>query len=86
MAKSPGRLLLAHPLNGGHVANSGSGNTSTSVCVHGCTEKVLLQAFDDAIADLDMLKDDYKDSTLIMKLLRDNLVLRTSDKQQDNGD
>ena len=55
------------------------------MCVHGCTEKVLLQAFYDAIADLDMLKDDYKDSTLIMNLLRYNLVLRTSDKQQDNG-
>ena len=26
-------LLLAHPLDGGHVANSGSGNTSTSTSV-----------------------------------------------------
>ena len=57
------------------------------VHVHGCTEKVLLQAFDDAIADLDMLKDDsYKDSTLIMQLLRDNLTLWTSDSQQDDGE
>jgi len=33
------------------------------------------QAFDDAIADLDKLSEDnYKDSTLIMNLLRDNLT------------
>ena len=35
-----------------------------------------LQAFDDAIAELDQLKEDsYKDSTLIMQLLRDNLTV-----------
>ena len=35
------------------------------------------QAFDDAIAQLDSLEDDsYKDSTLIMQLLRDNLTVR----------
>lgn len=35
-----------------------------------------LQAFDDAIAELDTLKEDsYKDSTLIMQLLRDNLTV-----------
>lgn len=34
------------------------------------------QAFDDAIAELDALNEDsYKDSTLIMQLLRDNLTL-----------
>ncbi|XP_043566846.1 14-3-3 protein beta/alpha-1-like isoform X1 [Chiloscyllium plagiosum] len=39
-------------------------------------------AFDDAIAELDKLTDDsYKDSTLIMQLLRDNLTLWTSDNQ-----
>lgn len=38
------------------------------------------QAFDDAIAELDSLNEDsYKDSTLIMQLLRDNLTLWTSD-------
>lgn len=36
-----------------------------------------MQAFDDAIAELDQLKEDsYKDSTLIMQLLRDNLTVR----------
>ena len=40
------------------------------------------QAFDDSIAELDTLgEDSYKDSTLIMQLLRDNLTLWTSDMQ-----
>ncbi|KAJ3099024.1 hypothetical protein HDU97_003510 [Phlyctochytrium planicorne] len=40
------------------------------------------QAFDDAIAELDTLSEEsYKDSTLIMQLLRDNLTLWTSDLQ-----
>lgn len=43
---------------------------------------MLLQAFDEAIAELDTLgEDSYKDSTLIMQLLRDNLTLWTSDMQ-----
>lgn len=42
-------------------------------------------AFDDAIAELDTLSEDsYKDSTLIMQLLRDNLTLWASDVNQ-NG-
>jgi 14-3-3 protein epsilon len=40
------------------------------------------QAFDDAIAELDTLSEEsYKDSTLIMQLLRDNLTLWTTDLQ-----
>jgi len=43
------------------------------------------QAFDDAIAELDELSEDsYKDSTLIMQLLRDNLTLWTSDLQNED--
>lgn len=45
------------------------------------------KAFDDAIAELDSLSEDsYKDSTLIMQLLRDNLTLWTSDDGGDRGD
>lgn len=41
-------------------------------------------AFDDAIAELDTLSEEsYKDSTLIMQLLRDNLTLWTSDMEHD---
>merc|ERR1712055_279298 len=44
------------------------------------------QAFDDAIAELDTLNEDsYKDSTLIMQLLRDNLTLWTSDTADDSA-
>lgn len=42
-------------------------------------------AFDEAISDLDTLgEDSYKDSALIMQLLRDNLTLWTSE-MQDSG-
>lgn len=52
-----------------------------------CHDQNLLQAcrlakaaFDDAITELDSLQEDsYKDSTLIMQLLRDNLTLWTAD-------
>lgn len=45
------------------------------------------QAFDEAIAELDTLgEESYKDSTLIMQLLRDNLTLWTSDMNEDAGD
>merc|ERR1712088_605031 len=45
------------------------------------------QAFDDAIAELDTLNEDsYKDSTLIMQLLRDNLTLWTSDTTADGDE
>lgn len=42
------------------------------------------QAFDDAIAELDSLSEEsYRDSTLIMQLLRDNLTLWTSSDSAD---
>jgi 14-3-3 protein epsilon len=41
------------------------------------------QAFDDAISELDTLSEEsYKDSTLIMQLLRDNLTLWTTDDEE----
>jgi len=43
------------------------------------------KAFDDAISKLDKLEEaDYKDSTLIMQLLRDNLTLWTASEDGDN--
>ncbi|KAL9058825.1 MAG: hypothetical protein Q9162_001549 [Coniocarpon cinnabarinum] len=45
------------------------------------------QAFDDAIAELDTLSEEsYKDSTLIMQLLRDNLTLWTSSENEQSGE
>lgn len=41
------------------------------------------QAFDDAISELDNVSEEsYRDSTLIMQLLRDNLTLWTTDVSQ----
>jgi len=48
--------------------------------------KMARSAFEDAIAELDNVgEDSYKDSTLIMQLLRDNLTLWTSDQEGENG-
>merc|ERR1712130_860149 len=48
--------------------------------------KMARTAFEDAIAELDnVAEDSYKDSTLIMQLLRDNLTLWTSDQEGENA-
>jgi len=59
-----------------------------SVCCFEITDKkelactIAKKAFDSAIEKLDTLNDmSYKDSTLIMQLLRDNLTLWTSEKE-----
>ena len=47
----------------------------------GCT--LAKAAFDDAVTELDSLDEEsYKESTLIMQLLRDNLTLWTEDMQE----
>ncbi|XP_033120668.1 14-3-3 protein beta/alpha-B-like [Anneissia japonica] len=47
--------------------------------------EVARKAFDEAITELDSLKEDsYKDSTLIMQLLRDNITLWTSEQEPED--
>ena len=47
--------------------------------------EIAKQAFDVAIGELDTLREDtYKDATLIMQLLRDNLTLWSSENEQND--
>lgn len=65
----------------GHTVKS---NLWPSLSAHAVALRLAKAAFDDAIAELDTLSEEsYKDSTLIMQLLRDNLTLWTSDMQGD---
>lgn len=49
--------------------------------------KLAKSAFDEAIAELDSVEEDsYKDSTLIMQLLRDNLTLWQSEREDRDGE
>lgn len=77
------KLLPTHPIRLGLALNY-------SVCKYEILKtppeacEMAKNAFDDAISALDDLQEsDYKDSTLIMQLLRDNLTLWTS--SDDNG-
>lgn len=76
--KSEDKLAPTHPIRLGLALNYSVfyyeiKQDSEKACV------MAKKAFDDAIAELDSLKEDsYKDSTLIMQLLRDNLTLWTS--------
>jgi len=72
------KLQATHPIRLGLALNY-------SVCLYEIMKnkteacELAKTAFDDAIAKLDRLEEaDYKDSTLIMQLLRDNLTLWTS--------
>lgn len=76
-----GNLPETHPTRLGLALNY-------SVCCYEITDKkdlaceIAKKAFDSAIEKLDTLNDSsYKDSTLIMQLLRDNLTLWTSEKE-----
>lgn len=71
-------LLPTHPIRLGLALNY-------SVCLYEIRKEkkdacdLAKNAFDEAISKLDKLEEsDYKDSTLIMQLLRDNLTLWTS--------
>merc|ERR1712118_445379 len=74
MKVAQAELLVTHPIRLGLALNF-----PDEAC------KMARTAFEDAIAELDNVSEDsYKDSTLIMQLLRDNLTLWTSD--QEGGD
>jgi len=81
------KLTPTHPIRLGLALNY-------SVCFYEILKdqkkacELAKKAFDDAISKLDQLDEaSYKDSTLIMQLLRDNLTLWTSDGgNQDNPD
>jgi 14-3-3 protein len=76
--KSTNPLRLAADLELAVILNA-SGDPSEGA-------QVAKRAFDDAIAELDTLEeDDYKNSTMVMQLMRDNLVLWTSDTPQQDS-
>lgn len=75
------KLAPTHPTRLGLALNA-------SVCYYEIMKeaekacKLAKEAFDEAIQKLDSLSDStYKDSTLIMQLLRDNLTIWTSESQ-----
>merc|ERR1719219_1801952 len=77
-------LVVTHPIRLGLALNySVFMYEVLSQPAEACT--MARTAFEDAIAELDnVAEESYKDSTLIMQLLRDNLTLWTSD--QEGGD
>merc|ERR1712137_1060887 len=69
-------LAVTHPIRLGLALNFSVLQNPDEAC------KMARTAFEDAIAELDnVAEDSYKDSTLIMQLLRDNLTLWTSDQE-----
>jgi len=81
-----GELTPTHPIRLGLALNY-------SVCYYEILKdkkkacELARDAFDKAISKLDQLDEaSYKDSTLIMQLLRDNLTLWTSDQEEAQND
>lgn len=83
---SKGALKATHPIRLGLALNFSVffyeiRDQPTKAC------NLAKEAFDKAIAELDTLNEDsYKDSTLIMQLLRDNLTLWTNSDNDENKD
>ncbi|VDD75002.1 unnamed protein product [Mesocestoides corti] len=81
-----GNLFPTHPLRLGIALNFSVFyyeilNSVDRAC------KLAKAAFDDAIAELDNISEEnYKDATLVMQLLRDNLTLWTSDMAATSND
>jgi len=80
------KLLTTHPIRLGLALNFSVFyfeilNQPSKAC------ELAKKAFDTAISELDTLTEDsYKDSTVIMQLLRDNLTLWTSDPEGGEDD
>ncbi len=78
-------LAYTHPIRLGIMLNLSIyyyeiANLPSKAC------SIAKKAFDAAIEELDDLQENsYKDSTMIMQLLRDNLTLWTSEQEQDNS-
>lgn len=85
-AVAEAELRATHPIRLGLALNY-------SVCFYEILKdkhaacELAKRAFDEAISKLDKLQTtEYKDSTLIMQLLRDNLTLWTSNSSDDGND
>jgi len=74
-------LAVTHPIRLGLALNFSVFNYEVLAMPDEACE-MARKSFEDAIAELDNVSEEnYKDSTLIMQLLRDNLTLWTSDNQ-----
>lgn len=78
-------MSATHPLRLGLVLNySVFLYENKKNAIRAC--KLARDSFDEAIADLDNVEDEfYKDATLIMQLLRDNLTLWTEEADGPEG-
>jgi len=76
-------LKVTHPIRLGLALNFSVFQYEV-LADHDAACKMARTAFEDAIAELDNVEEEsYKDSTLIMQLLRDNLTLWTSEDGQE---